>query len=152
VVEDFGGSLHEVIITSPSLAAWSCLKAKNSLAFCAKYHINQRKKRSFGERPGELARARLATPFPYSTPAIVQLGGRQLVADRVVSGPLCNDTWRGTVYVGCDVRVPEWSDDPVFLKDCHLQVEPGTVVYVAAHNNSAYYQGCSCHTGEVTPP
>jgi len=103
-------------------------------------------------RPAELAQARLATPFPYSTPAIVQLGGRQLVADRVVSGPLCNDTWRGTVYVGCDVRVPEWSDDPVFLKDCHLQVEPGTVVYVAAHNNSAYYQGCSCHTGEVTPP
>ncbi|MFH1185357.1 MAG: hypothetical protein V1755_10020 [Chloroflexota bacterium] len=103
-------------------------------------------------REEELAHALLATPVPYSAPVIVQLGGRQLVADRVVSGPLCNDNWRGTVYVGCDVRVPAWSDNPVFLKYCQLQVEPGTVVYVAAHNNSAYYQGCSCHTGEATPP
>jgi hypothetical protein len=27
-----------------------------------------------------------------------------------------------------------------------LEIKPDTVVYVAAHNNSAYYKGCiSCH-------
>jgi hypothetical protein len=79
----------------------------------------------------------------------VEIGGRQVPVDRIVSGPLCNDDWHGTVYVSCGVRVAEWYDNPFFLKDCQLNVEPGTVVYVAAHNDAAYYQGCSCHTGQV---
>lgn len=76
------------------------------------------------------------------------------MADKVVSGPLCNDTWRGTVYVTCDAQVAAWSDAkaPEFLKGCDLEVEPGTVVYVEAHYNTAYYEGCSCHTGEIGGP
>jgi hypothetical protein len=72
-----------------------------------------------------------------------------MTVDRVVSGPLCNDRWQGTVYVGCEVQVLEWSETPLFLKDCDLTIEPGTVVYVADHNDAAYYNGCSCHTGEL---
>jgi len=56
------------------------------------------------------------------------------------------------VYVTCDVQVLEWKDRPTFLEDCDLVIEPGTVVYVAAHNDAAYYNGCSCHTGgDVSP-
>ncbi|OGO25891.1 MAG: hypothetical protein A2136_09785 [Chloroflexi bacterium RBG_16_54_11] len=72
--------------------------------------------------------------------------------DKVVEGPLCNDTWSGSVYVGCNVQVYPWQETPIFLKDCQLKVEPDTVVYVAYHNNTAYYNGCSCHTGEITEP
>jgi hypothetical protein len=102
----------------------------------------------------EFALALAATPAPYSTPAEVEIGGKKILADKVVSGPLCNDKWRGTVYVSCDARVAEWSDSaaPGFLKGCNLEVEPGTVVYVAAHSNTAYYEGCSCHTGEIGGP
>ncbi len=71
-----------------------------------------------------------------------------MVVDRVVEGPLCDDHWQGTVYVGCGVQVKEWSEKPLFLKDCDLTIEPGSVVYVADHNNAAYYNGCSCHTTE----
>jgi len=69
--------------------------------------------------------------------------------DRVVTGPLCNDRWKGTIYVGCDVQVMEWEETPLFLKDCDLSIEPGTVVFVAYHNDEPYYNGCSCHTGEL---
>ena len=93
-----------------------------------------------------------APPGPSPLPAQVVIGGRTLHVDKVVAGPLCNDTWSGTVYVTCDVQVLEWKDRPTFLKDCNLVIEPGTVVYVAAHNDAAYYNGCSCHTGvDVTP-
>jgi hypothetical protein len=93
-----------------------------------------------------------STPNSYSAAVTVDVGGKQLSVDRVVSGPLCNDDWHGTVYVSCDVQVAEWHDSPTFLKDCQLNVKPGTVVYVAAHNNTAYYQGCSCHTAEISTP
>jgi hypothetical protein len=69
-----------------------------------------------------------------------------------VSGPLCNDRWEGTVYVTCDVQVAPWDEEeenPLFFKDCDLEIEPGTIVYVADHNDAPYYKGCSCHTGEV---
>lgn len=69
--------------------------------------------------------------------------------DRIVQGPLCSDTWSGVVYVACDLQIIEWEEDPTFLKDCDLNIEPGTVVYVASHNNEPYYKGCSCHTGDV---
>ncbi len=90
----------------------------------------------------------LPTPGPSPTPAIVDINNRAVSVSKVVTGPLCNDTWQGTVYVGCDVQVRQWVDQPLFLEGCNLSIEPGTVVYVAAHNNAAFYQGCSCHTGE----
>jgi len=99
--------------------------------------------------PQELATA----PFePSSTPSEVEIRGRIIAVDQVASGPLCNGTWRGSVYVSCDVQVYAWEEEPLFLEDCDLAIEPGTVVYVADHNDTAYYNGCSCHTGEVPVP
>jgi hypothetical protein len=89
----------------------------------------------------------LPTPEQFSSPSEVQIGGRKVLVDRVVEGPLCNDTWSGTVYVTCNVQVYPWEEQPTFLKDCSLTVEPGTVVYVADHGDEPYYKGCSCHTG-----
>ncbi len=82
----------------------------------------------------------------------MEIGGRKIPVDKVVEGPLCNDTWSGTVYVTCNVQVYQWEQQPTFLKNCNLTVQPGTVVYVAYHNDSAYYNGCSCHTGEISGP
>lgn len=92
----------------------------------------------------------LPTPTPGVGQFTVQLGRNEMQVDKVVQGPLCNDSWQGTVYVTCDVQVYPWIDQPTFLKDCQLKIDPQAVVYVAYHNNTAYYQGCSCHTG-VTP-
>ena len=89
-----------------------------------------------------------STPVSSSSPVDVEINGRLTTVDRVVTGPLCNDNWRGTVYVACDVQILQWAEEPLFLKDCNLSIEPGTVVYVASHNDAAYYNGCSCHTGE----
>ena len=93
---------------------------------------------------------KLPTPTPVSEARSVVIGWRERQVDKFVEGPLCNDRWSGTVYVSCDVQVYAWKEDPIFLKDCQLEIEPQTVVYVAYHNNTAYYNGCSCHTG-VTP-
>jgi hypothetical protein len=79
----------------------------------------------------------------------VVIGGKTVAVDRIVNGPLCNDSWSGTVYVACDLQIVEWDGKPTFLKDCAFSVEPGSTVYVAAHNDTAYYKGCSCHTGEL---
>lgn len=86
---------------------------------------------------------------PTPTPSLVEIAGKMIAVDRVINGPLCNDHWRGTVYVGCNVQVVEWAGDelPTFFDKCDLTIEPGTTVYVAAHNGAAYYNGCSCHTG-----
>jgi len=91
----------------------------------------------------------LPTPTPQSAPLFVEINGKTIAVDKIVSGALCNDEWQGTVYVTCDVQVYPWEEVPTFLKGCNLIIHPGTVVYVAAHNNTAYYQGCSCHTGEL---
>ena len=96
-------------------------------------------------------------PAPASLgPIQVEIGGKLMEVDKVVDYPLCNDNWSGTVYVGCDARVAEAELDadanPLFLKGCDLKIAPNTVVYVAAHNDAAYYKGCSCHTGEVPLP
>jgi hypothetical protein len=85
-------------------------------------------------------------------PVEMEIGGRKILVDQVVEGPLCNGTWSGTVYVSCDVQVFVWEENPTFLKDCNLSIEPGTIVYVAYHNDTAYYNGCSCHTGETPEP
>ncbi len=77
----------------------------------------------------------------------IEIRGKPITFDRVISGPLCNDTWEGTVYVACDLEVLKWDIKPFFLTNgCNLEIKPDTVVYVAAHNNVAYYKGCiSCH-------
>jgi len=82
----------------------------------------------------------------------MEIGGRTIPIDKVVEGSLCNGAWVGTVYVTCNVQVFAWEEQPTFLKDCDLSIAPDTVVYVAYHNNTAYYNGCACHTGEITPP
>jgi hypothetical protein len=92
------------------------------------------------------------TPALAADPILMEIGGRTILVDRVISGPLCNDSWSGTVYVGCDALVYAWEGDPTFLKDCHLKIAPDTVVYVAHHNDAAYYKGCSCHTGDISNP
>jgi hypothetical protein len=96
----------------------------------------------------------LPTPAPgsASTPVVMEIGGRTIPVDKVIEGPLCNDTWSGTVYVTCNVQVYPWEEQPTFLKNCNLSIAPGTVVYVAYHNNAPYYNGCSCHTGEIAGP
>jgi hypothetical protein len=90
-----------------------------------------------------------ATPGPSPTPAMVEIGGNMLSVDKIVQGPLCNDDWHGTIYVGCDVQVAQWEEHPTFLQYCNLNIQPGTIVYVADHNDAAYYKGCSCHTGKL---
>lgn len=92
------------------------------------------------------------TPGPASTPIVMEIGGKTISVDKVVEGPLCNDNWSGTVYVTCNVQVYPWEEQPTFLKNCNLSITPGTVVYVAYHHDSAYYNGCSCHTSEIAGP
>jgi hypothetical protein len=98
------------------------------------------------------------TPPPSSSPAPIQveIRGKMMEVDKLVDYPLCNDNWSGTVYVSCDAQVAEAELDveanPLFFKGCNLNIEPNTVVYVAAHNDAPYYKGCSCHTGEAPQP
>jgi hypothetical protein len=96
----------------------------------------------------------LPTPLSEtnSSPISMEIGGRTITVDKIVEGPLCNDTWSGTVYVACNVEVYPWEEQPTFLKNCNLSIAPGTIVYVADHNDTAYYNGCSCHTGEIAEP
>jgi len=96
----------------------------------------------------------LPTPAPdsASTPILMEIGGRTIPVDKVVEGPLCNVSWSGTVYVTCNVQVYPWEDQPTFLKNCNLSIARETVVYVAYHHDTAYYNGCSCHTGEIAGP
>jgi hypothetical protein len=98
----------------------------------------------------------LPTPTPQLEPLQVEIGGKIVSVDRLVEGPLCNDTWSGIVYVGCSAIVGQSKMDaeenPLFLQGCKLNIEPHTIVYVAAHNDAAYYKGCSCHTGEDPIP
>ena len=80
---------------------------------------------------------------------LVEINGKEIWVDQVVQGMLCRGSWSGTVHVPCQVQLYAWEEDPLFLENCDLYIAPGTIVYVAAHNNEAYYQGCSCHTGDV---
>lgn len=98
------------------------------------------------------------TPVPDSAtiPLTVEIKGKLMEVDKVVDYPLCNDDWSGIVYVSCDARVAEATldaeENPLFFEGCNLNIEPNTIVYVAAHNDVAYYKGCSCHTGENPTP
>jgi len=86
------------------------------------------------------------------TPALVEIKGKMTEVDRVIHGPICADTWGGTIYIACDIQIAEWTDAPLFFKECPLTIKPDTKIYVAAHNDTAYYKGCSCHTGELAEP
>ena len=98
----------------------------------------------------------LPSPPPQTEPTNVNIGGKMIAVDRLVEGPLCNDIWSGTVYVSCDAIVAEsyldTEKNPLFLKGCNLNIDSNTIIYVAAHNDAAYYKGCSCHTGEDPIP
>jgi hypothetical protein len=96
--------------------------------------------------------ALLATPTPGAGPVEMQINGATVWVDKVVEGPLCNDMWSGTVYVSCNVQVYPWQEQPLFLKDCDLEIAPNTIVYVAYHNDAAYYNGCSCHSEITSEP
>jgi len=97
-----------------------------------------------------------ALPTPtlskVSAPIMMEIGGKTIPVNKVVQGPLCNDAWSGNIYVSCNVQVYSWVEQPLFLEDCDLKIEPGTVIYVAYHNEAAYYNGCSCHTNELAGP
>ena len=88
----------------------------------------------------------------YNSPAFVEIRGKLISVDHVAHGSICTGTWSGVIYVDCDIQVPEWEEVPNFLDDCDLEIEEGTVVYVAAHNNQAYYKGCSCHYSDGKMP
>jgi hypothetical protein len=93
----------------------------------------------------------LIPPFPEENmeqiiqPQEINIKREEVLVDEVITGPVCNDTWSGTVYVTCDIQIPAWEEEALFFQDCDLKIEEGTVVYVEAHGNQPYYQGCSCH-------
>lgn len=108
-------------------------------------------------RPAPVLADLIQSPPPAASgPAQVLIAGRKTEVDKLVDYPLCNDNWSGTVYVTCDAQVAEAELDPdlnpLFLKGCKLEIAPNTVVYVAAHNDAAFYKGCSCHTGNAPQP
>ena len=98
----------------------------------------------------------LTSPYPTEVPGspqpqVVVLGRQEILFDQVISGPLCNDTWEGTVYVTCDLQIPFWDreggdEEALFFEDCDLKIAEDAVIYVEAHGNAAYYKGCSCHS------
>lgn len=93
----------------------------------------------------------LTPPYPLENrdpaiqPQLIEIKGKEVVVDRVITGPVCNDTWEGEIYLTCDIQVPAWEVDPFFFEDCDLEIEEGAVVYVEAHKDKAYSDGCSCH-------
>ena len=87
---------------------------------------------------------------PY--PVEIEICNRMVSVDKIVHGFVCDDVWSGTVYVDCDIEVPEYEvlgdEEANFFEGCDLQIDEGTVVYVAFHNDEAYYKGCSCHSND----
>jgi len=102
---------------------------------------------------GTLTYQNRETPFPVLAfpPAAaemisMEINGKTIQFDQVIHGPLCNQNLSGTVYVACDVQIYKWEEKQNFLDDCDFKVADGTVIYVAVHNNTAYYNGCAaCH-------
>ncbi len=90
-----------------------------------------------------------ASAEPAPQPVSVQMGRKSVEVDRVISGPLCNEHLQGVVYITCDLVLKEWIDKPNFLDGCDFTVEPETIIYVASHQDTAYYKGCAaCHLNE----
>jgi hypothetical protein len=73
------------------------------------------------------------------------LARKSVAFDQIIEGEICGDTWRGTVYVTCNIAIPAWDANPFFLEECPVSIEPESVVYVEAHGDKAYNEGCSCH-------
>jgi hypothetical protein len=80
-----------------------------------------------------------------ANPVEIRIRNRPVQINEIVHGFLCDAEWEGQVYVDCDVEVAPWDENPFFFDGCDLDIAPNTVVYVAYHNDTAYYQGCSCH-------
>lgn len=76
---------------------------------------------------------------------VLEIGRQEIAFDQVISGPLCNNSLSGVVYVTCDIQIPAWEEESTFFKDCDLEIAEGTVIYVQAHGDQPYYEGCSCH-------
>jgi hypothetical protein len=87
-----------------------------------------------------------------SYPIEITIRKKTVMVDKIVHGNLCDAQWSGTIYVDCDVKVPDWEPDEEgeakFFSECNLEIEEGTLVYVGYHNDEAYYKGCSCHTSD----
>jgi hypothetical protein len=102
--------------------------------------------------PGTISHRDSSDPFPLllseqKNPQTLEIKRRNINFDQVISGQLCNNKLAGTVYVGCDIEIYAWEEKSTFLDNCNFEVKPGTIIYVASHNNTAYYKGCdSCHT------
>jgi len=84
----------------------------------------------------------------------IEINGKEMSFDQIVHGPLCNNHLTGKVYIACDIQISKWQEKPTFLDGCDFDVSPGSVIYVAAHNNAPYFQGCEyCHvTGKGLTP
>lgn len=90
---------------------------------------------------------------PYPTESIdgqkdfqvIDIGRQEIAFDQVISGPLCNNSLSGVVYITCDIQIPAWEEEATFLEDCDLEIAEGTIIYVEAHGDQPYYEGCSCH-------
>ena len=80
-----------------------------------------------------------------SQPRMAKIGRQKILVDEVISGEVCNDSWSGVIYFTCDIQIPAWEEEALFLQECNLDVEEGTIVYVEAHGNQPYFKGCSCH-------
>jgi hypothetical protein len=93
----------------------------------------------------------LSHPYPaenlemINQPQVIELRRKEILVDEVITGPVCNDTWSGIIYVTCDIQVPAWDEEAFFFQDCDLDIMEDTVVYVEAHRNKPYSEGCSCH-------
>jgi hypothetical protein len=75
----------------------------------------------------------------------MDIKGKEILFNEIITGPVCNDTWSGMVYVTCDIQIPSWDKDPFFFGDCSLEIHEDAVIYVEAHRDKAYNKGCSCH-------
>ncbi len=83
-------------------------------------------------------------------PSEITIRNRPVVVDQIVHGSLCDGHWSGTVYIDCDTTVPTWDAEaePTFFDGCDLTIDEDATIYVAYHNDEAYYKGCSCHYSE----
>ena len=78
-------------------------------------------------------------------PEKIEIRGEQIQVDQVITGPVCNDSWSGVVYVTCDIQLPVNDPKRFFWRECDFNIEDSTLVYVEAHKDKSYDNGCSCH-------
>ena len=63
------------------------------------------------------------TPVPNTSdsPIEVEIKRKIVLVDKLVDYPLCNDYWRGTVYVSCEAQVADAEldadENPLFFKE-----------------------------------